>query len=195
MKILANALSVVILAGICFPQVQPYVGAGFGLPGMGFSYSYVADAGIDVNIRRLFMQAEIGADTGYKEDVHDGYTVRTHGTLMLRTTKSWSFGGGIHYSALTTSAYKKHNRWPALAAMYEHDFLRGTLNYLLPGSDDRYNLTGAIVDLRFRLKRGLYWRQRLGIFVFRNPFEANPSYHKGAELNWSLAYVFRDRKE
>ena len=185
----------VLASGTCFAQIRPYVGGGFGLPGMGFKSSYVGDVGVDLTVRRLLVEVEAGADTGNKEDTGNGYTFRTHGLLMVRSTRPWLFGGGIHYSEVTTSVYQKHNRWPILAAMYEKDSWRANLEYLLPGSDSRYNLTGPLLDLRIRLRGGLYWRQRLGAFVYRNPFEANPSYHSGSELDWTVVYVFHDRRE
>jgi hypothetical protein len=189
-------LAAILFSAVCAAQVQPYVGGGIGLDGAGFATPYYnGDAGVNVTLRRLFVEAEVGADSGNKLDTKDGYTVRTHGLLMLQATRRWRFGGGIHYSALTTSQYKKHDRWPVVAAMFEKSWFRGNFEYLLPGSDRGYNLNGPLIDLRFRISKGVYYRQRLVAFVYRNPFEAVPSYHTSSELDYGLIYVFRDRQK
>jgi hypothetical protein len=112
---------------------------------------------------------------------------------MFRVVPGLHLGGGVRYSEVTTSLYKKHDRWPVAEAMYERRWLRANVEYLAAGSDHRYHLTGALLDLRIRLGRGVYYRERVSGFVYRNPFEVNPSYHKGSDLDYGMIYVFKHR--
>jgi hypothetical protein len=185
---------VVLCNAICAAQIRPYTGVAIGVSGSGYTSPFFdANTGLDADLRPLFVEAEVGADTANKQDTRDGYTVKAHGLLMLRVASGWHLGGGVRYSELTTSLYKKHDRWPVAAVMFQRKWFRGNVEYLAPGSDHRYHLTGALLDLRIRLARGIYYRERVSGFVYRNPFEANPSYHKGSDLDYGLIYVFNDR--
>lgn len=161
--------------------------AGFNQP------SYHADAGLDLNLHRWFAEAEAGVDSADDQQTRTGYILRAHGLLLLQATHHWRLGGGVHYSQLTTSTYTKHDRWPVVAAMYENDWVRSTLEYLLPGSDGRYSLTGPLIDLRVRIAGGFYFRERVAAFAFRNPFGGDSAYHPGAEGDIGLIYVLHDR--
>jgi hypothetical protein len=190
-------LAVIVLFNtVCIAQVRPYVGGAIGLSDSGYTSPYFdGNTGIDVDLGRFFVEAESGADTAKKQDTGNGYTLKAHGLLMFRVARGFYFGGGVRYSEVTTSLYKKHDRWPAAEAMYERRWLRANVEYLAPGSDHRYHLTGGLLDLRIRLAKGIYYRERVTGFVYRNPFEVNPSYHKGSDLDYGLMYVFKDRAE
>jgi hypothetical protein len=184
----------ILFHAACIAQVRPYVGGAIGLSNSGYTSPYFdGNTGVDVDLRRFFVEAEGGADTANKQDTGNGYTVKAHGSLLLQVAAGLYFGGGVRYSEVTTSQYKKHDRWPVAEAMYERRWLRANVEYLAPGSDHRYHLTGALLDLRIRLARGVYYRERVSGFVYRNPFEVNPSYHKGSDLDYGMIYVFGDR--
>jgi hypothetical protein len=184
----------ILFNAVCMGQVNPYIGGALGLSGSGYKSPYFdGNTGVDVNFHRFFAEAEGGADTANKRDTGNGFTVKAHSFFVLRVTRALSFGGGVRYSELTTSQYKKHDRWPVAEAMYERRWLRANVEYLAPGSDHRYHLTGGLLDLRIRLARGIYYRERVSAFVFRNPFEAHPSYHRGSDLDYGVIYVFKDR--
>ncbi len=175
-------------------QVQPYVGGGIGLAPTGFNQpSYNADAGVDLKLHRWLAEAEGGVDSADDQTTHTGYTLRAHGLFLVRATRRWRFGGGVHYSQLTTSTYTKHDRWPVVAAMYENDWVRSSFEYLLPGSDSRYGLTGPLLDLRVRITAGFYIRERVAAFAFRNPYGGDSGYHGGAEGDFGVMYVVHDR--
>jgi hypothetical protein len=185
---------VILLNAICTAQVRPYAGGAIGVSGSGYTSPFFeGNTGFDVDLRPLFVEGEVGADTANKQDTGNGYTVIAHGLLMLQVARGWHLGGGVRYSELTTSLYKKHDRWPVAAAMFERKWFRANVEYLAPGSDHRYHLTGALLDLRIRVAHGFYYRERVSGFVYRNPFEATPSYHKGSDLDYGLIYVFKDR--
>ena len=120
------------------PDIFPsaiYADGGIGLYGnLGKSNpNYKVDAGVDLNHGRLFGEVEAGADTANASDSNNGYNIRAHGLLLYRGKASWSYGGGVHYSEFRSSAYKKHDLWPTLALMYDHDWLRANIQYLFPG--------------------------------------------------------------
>jgi hypothetical protein len=183
----------IFVAHIARGQVQPYAGGGVGLAPAGFAQpSYNADAGVDLNLHRWFTEAEVGVDSANDQQTRNGYKLRAHGLFLLHATHHWRFGGGVHYSQLTTSTYTKHDRWPIVAAMYENDWVRSTLEYLLPGGDARYGLTGPVVDLRVRISGGFYFRERVAAFAFKNSSGSDFAYHPGAEGDIGLIYVIHD---
>ncbi|HUJ95988.1 MAG TPA: hypothetical protein VLW84_12030 [Terriglobales bacterium] len=188
-------LAMLAFVPICFAQnvVESYVDLGIGLAPAGFnSPAYHADAGDDLHLRRWFGEAEVGVDTADDQQTRTGFTVRAHGLFMFRATTSWRFGGGLHYSSLNTTTYTKHNHWPVVAAMYENDWFRANLEYLLPGGDRLYRLTGPLVDMSFRIAGGFFFRERVAGFAFRNPYGGDSHYHPGAEADIGLMYVFGD---
>jgi len=188
--------TIFVFVPLCLGQIQPYAGGGIGLAPAGFNQpKYNTDAGLDLKLHRWFTEAEVGADSADDQTTRTGYTLRTHGLLLIQATRRWRFGGGVHYSQLTTSTYVKHDRWPVVAAMYENDWVRSTMEYLLPSSDRRYNLTGPLLDLRVRITGGFYFRERIAAFAFQNPFGSDSSYHPGAEGDIGLMYVFHERAQ
>src|ERR1700674_3632514 len=100
-----QSLALVVLChAICAAQVRPYTGVAIGVSGSGYTSPFFdANTGVDVDLRPLFVEAEVGADTANKQDTRDGYTAKAHGLLMLRVASGWHLGGGVRYSELTTS--------------------------------------------------------------------------------------------
>jgi len=193
-SVLAFSFLLTACLGLLQAQVQPYVAGGIGLAPTGFNQpSYNADAGVNLKLHRWLVEGETGVDSADDQTTRTGYTLRAHGLLLVRATRRWRFGGGVHYSQLTTSAYTKHDRWPVAAVMYENDWVRSSFEYLLPGSDSRYGLTGPLLDLRVRITGGFYIRERVAAFAFRNPYGGDSGYHAGAEGDFGVMYVVHDK--
>jgi outer membrane protein OmpA-like peptidoglycan-associated protein len=192
MKLLPTLLATVLLAcAVGSAQVAPYVGGGIGGNGLSFQSPYYnADVGVDWgNLRPVFFEAEVGADTANPKPLADGYTFRAHGLVMARVTPHWRLGGGFHFSELFTSKYDDHSTWPTLGAMIEQDWFRLNAQYLIPTTTD-YNLTGPLFDMRMHVKKRLYFRERVGIYAYRNPNGASPSHHVSAVADFGGIYVF-----
>ena len=173
-------------------QVTPYVGGGVGWNGLSFQSPYYnVDGGVDWgNVKPIFFEAEIGADTANPKPLNDGTTFRAHGLVMIKTKGPWRFGGGVHFAELFTSKYDNHSVWPTAGAMFEQDWFRLNAQYLIPTTTD-YSLQGPLFDMRMRIKGGLHFRERLGIYAYRNPNEANASHHVSAVADFGVIYVFR----
>ncbi|HXM23392.1 MAG TPA: OmpA family protein, partial [Terriglobales bacterium] len=132
---------------------------------------------------------EAGADTANPDGLKDGVTVRAHGFVMLHATEHWRLGGGIHFSELFTSKYDNHSTWPTVGAMFEQDWFRRNAQYLIPTGTD-YSLTGPLFDMRMHMKGRFYFRERVGIYSYRNPNQATPSHHVSAVADFGVIYVF-----
>jgi hypothetical protein len=193
MRALPKLLAAILLLGASGgAQVAPYAGGGIGVNGLGFQSPYYnADAGIDWgSLRPIFFEAEAGADTANPTPLKDGYTLRAHGLVMVRATPHWRFGGGVHFSELFSSKFNNHSTWPTLGAMFEQDWFRLNAQYLIPTTTD-YNLNGPLFDMRMHLKQRFYFRERVGIYAYRNPNEVTPSHHVSAAVDFGVLYVFR----
>jgi hypothetical protein len=193
MRALPKLLATVVFAGVVSSaQTLPYAGGGIGVNGLSFQSPYYnADAGIDWgSLRPIFLEAEAGADTANPRPLKDGYTVRAHGIVMVRATPHWRFGGGVHFSELFSSKYNNRSAWPTLGAMFEQDWFRLNAQYLIPTRTD-YSLTGPLFDMRMHIKGRFYFRERVGIYAYRNPNEAIPSHHVSAVADFGVLYVFR----
>jgi hypothetical protein len=193
MRVLPKLLATVLFSGaVGSAQVAPYAGGGIGVNGLSFQSPYYnADAGIDWgNLRPIFFEAEAGADTANPTPLRDGYTVRAHGLVMVRATPHWRFGGGVHFSELFSSKYDNHSTWPTVGAMFEQDWFRLNAQYLIPTSTD-YSLNGPLFDVRMHIKKGFYFRERVGIYAYRNPNGASPAHHVSAVVDFGVLYVFR----
>jgi len=173
-------------------QVAPYAGGGIGINGLSFQSPYYnADAGIDVgDLHPVFFEAEAGADTANPKPLNNGYTIRAHGVVMVRATPHWRFGGGVHFSELFSSKYNNDSAWPTVGAMFEQDWFRLNAQYLIPTTTD-YSLNGPLFDMRIHLKQRFYFRERIGIYAYRNPNEVSPSHHVSAVVDFGVLYVFR----
>ena len=184
--------AVLLIAASADAQVSPYVGGGIGWNGLSFrSLYYNVDGGMDWGTSKpIFVEAELGADTANPDPLKDGTTIRAHGLVMAKTKGPWRFGGGVHFSELFTSRYDNHSTWPTVGAMFEQGWFRLNAQYLVPTTTD-YSLTGPLFDLRMHMKRGFYLRERVGIYAYRNPNEANPSHHVSAVADFGVIYVFR----
>jgi hypothetical protein len=74
--------------------------------------------------------------------------------------------------------------------MFEQDWFRLNAQYLIPTSTD-YSLNGPLFDMRMHLKQRFYFRERVGIYAYRNPNGASPSHHVSAAVDFGVIYVFR----
>jgi hypothetical protein len=193
MRAPAKLLATILFSGaVVSAQVAPYVGGGIGVNGLSFQSPYYnADGGIDWgNLRPIFFEAEVGADTANPKPLKDGYTIRADGLVMVRATQHWRLGGGAHFSELFSSKYNNHSTWPTLGAMFEQDWFRLNVQYLIPTGAD-YSLNGPLFDMRMHMKGRFYFRERVGIYAYRNPNEAIPSHHVSALADFGVLYVFR----
>jgi len=188
-KLLAMLLFSAAVAGA---QVVPYAGGGIGVNGLSFQSPYYnVDVGVDWGaLKPIFFEGEVGADTANPKPLKDGTTVRAHGLVMIKGKGHWRFGGGVHFSELFTSKYDNHSTWPTVGAMFEQDWFRLNAQYLIPTGTD-YSLTGPLFDMRMHIKRRFYFRERVGIYAYRNPNEASPSHHVSAVADFGVIYVFR----
>jgi outer membrane protein OmpA-like peptidoglycan-associated protein len=187
-KLLATVL---FLAAAGSAQVAPYAGAGIGANGLGFQSPYYnADVGIDWgSLHPVFFEAEAGADTANPNGLDNGVTMRAEGIAMVRVTQHWRLGGGFHFTHLFTSKYNEHSTWPTLGAMFERDWFRLNAQYLIPTGTD-YTLNGPLFDMRMHMIKRLYFRERVGIYSYRNPDEASPAHHVNAVADFGVLYVF-----
>jgi hypothetical protein len=193
MRALSRLLAFVFFSGAAVSaQVAPYVGGGIGVNGLSFQSPYFnVDAGVDWGNRTpIFVEGEVGADTANPNGSKDGTTFRAQGVLMWRATTHWRIGGGVHFSELFTSRYDNHGTWPTVGAMFEQDWFRLNAQYLIPTGSD-YSLTGPLFDMRMHIRNGFYFRERVGIYAYRNPNEPNPSHHVSAVADFGILYVFR----
>ncbi|MGA8492148.1 MAG: hypothetical protein WB711_17100 [Terriglobales bacterium] len=193
MRALPKFLTAVLFFGaLCNAQTEPYADAGIGFNGLSFqSPYYTGDIGVDWgDLGPTFLEAEAGADTANPKGLDNGVTVRFHGLVLLRATRHWRLGGGVHFSELLTSDYDKHSTWPTVGAMFEQDWFRLNAQYLIPTTTD-YSLNGPLFDVRMHLKQRFYLRERVGIYVYRNPDQASPSHHVSAVADFCILYVFR----
>jgi outer membrane protein OmpA-like peptidoglycan-associated protein len=191
-----SIVAVILFSGAAVTaQVAPYAGAGAGVNGLTFQSPYYnADAGIDWgNLRPIFLEGEIGADTANPKPLKDGYTLRVQGVVMVRATEHWRLGGGVHFSELFTSKYDNHSTWPTVGAMFERDWFRLNAQYLIPTGTD-YTLNGPLFDMRMHMKGRFYFRERVGIYSYRNPNEVSPSHHVSAVADFGVIYAFGGRR-
>jgi hypothetical protein len=189
-KLFAAAL--LFWGAVASAQVAPYAGGGIGVNGLSFQSPYYnADAGVDWgDLRPIFFEAETGVDTANPKPLNNGYSLRAHGLVMLRATPRWRLGGGVHFSELFSSKYNNHSTWPTVGAMFEQNWFRLNAQYLIPTTTD-YSLNGPLFDIRLHLKQRFFFRQRVGIYAYRNPNEASPSHHLSAVVDFGVLYVFR----
>jgi hypothetical protein len=193
MRALSKLFAVVLFfVALGRAQVAPYADAGIGVNGLSFQSPYdVGDVGVDWgSLHPLFVEAEAGADTANPTGLDNGVTVRVVGAVMWKVSPHWRLGGGFHFSELLTSQYDNHSTWPTVGAMFEQDWFRLNAQYLIPTSTD-YSLTGPLFDMRMHLKGRFYVRERVGIYAYRNPNQANPSHHASAVADFGILYVFR----
>jgi outer membrane protein OmpA-like peptidoglycan-associated protein len=185
-------VAVILFSGAAVTaQVAPYAGVGIGANGLSFQSPYYnADAGIDWgNLRPIFLEGEMGADTANPKPLKDGYTLRAESVVMVRATEHWRLGGGFHFSELFTSKYDNHSTWPTLGAMFEQDWFRLNAQFLIPNGTD-YSLAGPLFDMRMHMKGRFYFRERVGIYSYRNPNEVSPSHHVSAIADFGVIYRF-----
>jgi hypothetical protein len=193
MRALPKFLATILFSGaVGSAQVAPYAGGGIGVNGLSFQSPYYnVDAGVDWGaLKPLFFEAEAGADTANPKPLKDGTTVRAHGLVMIKGKGHWRYGGGVHFSELFTSKYDNHSTWPTVGAMFEQDWFRLNAQYLIPTGTD-YSLTGPLFDMRMHIKNRFYFRERVGIYEYRNPNGASPSHHLSAVADFGVIYVFR----
>jgi hypothetical protein len=176
----------------CSAQVAPYAGAGIGINGLSFQSPYYnVDAGVDWGaLQPVFLEGEVGADTANPKGLNNGVTFRAEGVVMIKGKGRWRYGGGVHFNNLFTSQYDTHSIWPTVGAMFEQDWFRLNAQYLIPTGTD-YSLTGPLFDMRMHLKKKFYFRERVGIYAYRNPNEASPAHHISAIADFGILYVFR----
>jgi hypothetical protein len=193
MRALPKFVVALLFSGaVCSAQIAPYAGAGIGVNGLSFQSPYYnVDAGVDWGaLRPIFFEAEAGADTANPNGLEDGTTLRAQGIVMIRANEHWRFGGGVHFSELFASQYGNHSVWPTVGAMFEQSWFRLNAQYLIPTGSD-YTLNGPLFDMRMHLKKNFYFRERIGIYAYRNPAEASPSHHISAAADFGVLYVFR----
>ena|SRR3981081_4307351 len=191
MRALANLLATLLFLGaVGCAQTAPYVGGGIGVNGLGFQSPYYnVDAGIDWGkLHPILFEAEAGADTANPTPLKDGYTVRGHGFMMVRASPHWRLGGGVHFSNLFASKFDKRSIWPTLGALFEKDWFRLNAQLLIPTTPDE--LVGPLFDMRIRLTKKFYFRERVGIYWYV-PNSANHSRQASAVADFGILYVFR----
>ena len=178
------------MGAVLSAQVAPYAGAGIGVNGLGFQSPYYnGDVGVDWgSLRPIFFEAEAGADTANPKGLDNGVTLRAEGIAMVRVTQHWRFGGGFHFSELFTSRYDNHGTWPTVGAMFERDWFRLNAQYLIPTGTDS-TLNGPLFDMRMHMKKGFYFRERIGIYNYRNPDGVSPARHVSAAADFGVIYV------
>jgi outer membrane protein OmpA-like peptidoglycan-associated protein len=192
MRTLSKLLAIVLFSSaVGSAQVAPYAGGGIGANGLSFQSPYYAgDVGVDWgSLGPIFLEAETGADTANPDGLNNGVTMRAEGIAMVRVTPHWRLGGGFHFSELFTSKYDNHGTWPTVGAMFERDWFRLNAQYLIPTGTD-YTLNGPLFDMRMHMKGRFYFRERVGIYSYRNPNEMNPSHHVSAVADFGVIYVF-----
>jgi outer membrane protein OmpA-like peptidoglycan-associated protein len=192
MRALPKLLAAVLVSSaVGSAQVAPYAGGGIGANGLSFQSPYYnADIGVDWgSLRPIFFEAEAGADTANPNGLNNGVTMRAEGIAMVRVTPYWRLGGGFHFSELFTSKYDDHSTWPTVGAMFEQDWFRLNAQYLIPTGTD-YTLNGPLFDMRMHMKGRFYFRERVGIYSYRNPNEVSPSHHVSAVADFGVIYVF-----
>src|ERR1700676_1983883 len=192
MRTLPQLLAILVLwSAIAGGQAAPYAGGGFGVNGLGFQSPYYnGDVGVDWgDLHPTFFEAEAGADTANPNGLDNGVTFRAHGVVLWRAPPPWRLGGGGHFSDLFSSKYDKRSVWPTLGAMFEKDWFRLNAQLLIPTSPD--DLVGPLFDMRMRLRKRFYFRERVGIYGYVSSNNASPSRHASAVVDFGVLYVFR----
>jgi len=193
MKVFLRLVAILLFPGAASSaQVIPYAGAGIGVNGLTFQSPYYnVDAGVDWGtLHPIFFEAEAGADTANPKGLNDGTTFRAHGLVMIKGKGRWRYGGGVHFIELFTSQYDNHSVWPTVGAMFEQSWFRLNAQFLIPTGTD-YTLFGPLFDMRMHLKKKFYFRERVGIYSYRNPNEVNPTHHTSAVADFGIIYTFR----
>jgi hypothetical protein len=194
LKILAVAIVAVCCGVPLHAQtlVLPYADFGGGKNTLGFSgVAWHGDGGTDITDRRWFIEGEAGWDSQNPFDISDGSTIRAHGWGMYRVKGRWFVGGGIHYSRVASTPYQIHGPWPTVGGMYETPRFRFNGQYLV--SVEKYKIEGPLFDLRIRIRRHWFCRERIGVYVYRDPLDPMPANHAAADFNVSLLYVFHEK--
>lgn len=174
-----------------------YGGAGGGLSrGLGFNQGdFALDGGADIYHKKMFGEAEVGWDSANLFVLQDGTTLRFHALAMYHGKEHWWFGGGVHYAhVLHEPLDPAHEYWPVAAAMYQKSRFRINNEYLFPVGN-RF-MTGPLCDMRYRVWKGLYYRERFGLFFYHDLNQPpNPPHWRGGEADFGAIYVFHDRRE
>jgi hypothetical protein len=173
-----------------------YGGPGGGFSrGLGFYESdFTLDGGADVFHNKLFGEAEIGFDSANLQFLNAGRTLRVHGLFMYQAKEHWRLGGGLHYAKVIGEPdYSLQKLWPVAAAMYERGRFRINSEYLFPMGS--YIMTGPLGDMRFRIGRGFYYRERFGLFFYHDRGTTGSPFYRGGEADFGVIYVFHDRSD
>jgi hypothetical protein len=169
-------------------------GGGFSR-GLGFNTKdFTIDGGADVFHDKYFLEGEAGWDSADLRFLQAGTTLRTHGLFMYQAKEHWRFGGGLHYSkVIGQSTYQLSKYWPVASATYERRRFRIDNEYLF--SFGNYLITGPLADMRVRIGRNFYYRERFGLFFYHDRGLVASPLFRGGEADFGIMYVFHNHPE
>jgi hypothetical protein len=171
----------------------------YGGPGGGFSKGlgfytgdFTIDGGLDVFHNKFFGEGEVGWDSANLQIFDAGRTLRVHGFVMYQAREHWWFGGGAHYArVLSEPTDPLQKLWPVASAMYQKGRFRINNEYLF--SVGNLFMTGPLIDMRYRIGKGFYYRERFGLFFYHDRNSVTPPpFYRGGEADFGVIYVIRD---
>lgn len=199
MKLIAGlVLFAALLAPVCSAQTHTtfYGDGGGGFShGLGFNTGdFAVDGGLNFYHDKYFGEGEVGWDSADLTLFQSGTTFRAHGLFMYQAKEHWRFGGGLHYSkVIGQSSDQLSKYWPVAAAMYERRRFRIDNEYLF--SFGNYLITGPLADMRVRIGKGFYYRERFGLFFYHDRGLVASPLFRGGEADFGIMYVFHERPE
>jgi hypothetical protein len=199
MKVIARLIFVAaLLAALCSAQTRitgyGNLGAGFSR-GLGFNTGdFALDGGANFYHDKYFGEGELGWDSADLTLFRDGKTLRAHGLFMYQAKEHWRFGGGLHYSRVLGEPNDRLSQyWPVAAAMYERRRFRIDNEYLF--SVGSHLMTGPLADMRVRIRKNVYFRERFGLFFYHDRGLVASPLFRGGEADFGIMYVFHERPE
>lgn len=199
MKLIARlVLLAALLAAVCSAQTRTTgygdFGGGFSR-GLGFNtQDFAFDGGLNFYHDKYFGEGEVGWDNADLTLFNAGTTLRAHGLFMYQAKEHWRFGGGLHYSKVIGQPSDQLSKyWPVAAAMYERRRFRIDNEYLF--SVGSYLMSGPLADMRVRIGKGFYYRERFGLFFYHDRGLVASPLFRGGEADFGIMYVFHERPE
>lgn len=189
------AIALLVTNGLAQENYTIYGGPGGGFShGLGFNEAnFNIDGGADVFRNKMFGEGEIGWDSANLQFFNAGTTLRLHGLVMYHGKEHWWFGGGVHYAKVISEPTDTLQKlWPVATAMYQKGRFRINNEYLFPVGN--YYMTGPLIDMRYRIGKGFYYRERFGLFFYHDHNQVTPPpFYRGGEADFGILYVFHDR--